>query len=275
MDRTRTSESSRERTDEAESVEYIDPMPPPRAEPADEAPPVVLSVEKLNVFYGGIHAVKDVSLDVRRGEVTTLIGSNGAGKSTTLKAICGLLRPTSGLISFGGRSIVGVPVHEIVRSGLVLCPEGRRIFPDLTVDENLDLGAYHRQDAPATKKDMAHIRDLFPILKERATQLAGTLSGGEQQMLAIGRALMAKPKLLMLDEPSLGLAPILVSKIFSAIKHLKDEHITILLVEQNARQALEIADRAYVLETGKMVNQGHAKDLANDPHIIHAYLGGQ
>jgi branched-chain amino acid transport system ATP-binding protein len=234
----------------------------------------MLKVDALNVYYGGIHAVKNVSLEVRRGELTTLIGTNGAGKSTTLKAICGLLRPASGSIWFNGQPITGAPVHEIVQRGLVLCPEGRRLFPELTVDENLGLGAYHRNAAADVQRDMAHMREMFPVLKERARQLAGTLSGGEQQMLAIARALMAKPELLMLDEPSLGLAPILVSKIFGKLKELKQQHVTILLVEQNARQALKIADRAYVLETGKVVKEGPARELASDPHVINAYLGG-
>jgi branched-chain amino acid transport system ATP-binding protein len=235
---------------------------------------VVLSVEKLNVFYGGIHAVKDLSLEARRGELTTLIGANGAGKTTTLEAILGLLPAASGKVRFNGREIRGAPVHENVKNGLVLCPEGRRIFPDLTVNENLDLGAYQRHDRAAVRADLGRMREMFPVLRERANQLAGTLSGGEQQMLAMARALMARPKLLMLDEPSLGLAPILVSKIFDILRELRQQHVTILLVEQNARQALEIADRAYVLETGKVVKTGPARDLAADQHIINAYLGG-
>jgi branched-chain amino acid transport system ATP-binding protein len=235
--------------------------------------PVLLRVDNMDVHYGGIHAVKGLSLEARRGELTTLIGANGAGKTTTLKAICGLLRPTAGTIVFDGEPIGGSTPDANVRRGLVLCPEGRRIFPDLTVDENLDLGAYTRKDRSAVRDDVVKMHDMFPILKERATQLAGTLSGGEQQMLAIARALMGRPRLLMLDEPSLGLAPLLVDRIFSTLKDLKTAHVTILLVEQNARQALEIADQAYVLETGRVVNKGPAKNLVNDPHIMKAYLG--
>lgn len=239
-----------------------------------QGPPVVLKVSSINVFYGGIHAVKNVSLEVRRGELTTLIGANGAGKTTTLEAILGLLPIATGEVTFCGESILGRPVHENVRNGLVLCPEGRRIFPDLTVDENLDLGAYHRRSHAETKEDLGRVREMFPVLRERASQMAGTLSGGEQQMLAIARALMSRPKLLMLDEPSLGLAPILVSRIFGALRDLKRRHVTILLVEQNARQALEIADNAYVLETGKVVKTGTGRELASDPHVVNAYLGG-
>lgn len=234
----------------------------------------MLKVSGIDVFYGGIHAVKHVNLDVRQGELTTLIGANGAGKTTTLKAICGLLRPANGSIVFNGDAITGSAPHENVERGLVLCPEGRRIFPDLTVDENLDLGAYRRHDRQAVKEDVRKMHDMFPILRERQSQLAGTLSGGEQQMLAIARSLMSRPKLLMLDEPSLGLAPILVSRIFHVLKELKQQHVTILLVEQNARQALEIADRAYVLETGRVVREGIAREMVSDPHIVKAYLGG-
>ncbi|MCY3021546.1 MAG: ABC transporter ATP-binding protein [Planctomycetota bacterium] len=234
----------------------------------------MLKVESLNVYYGGIHAVRNISLEVRRGELTTLIGANGAGKTTTLEALCGLLRPASGRILFNGEDIAGSPTHENVRRGLVLCPEGRRIFPDLTVEENLDLGAYNRHDHAGIRADLRRMEEMFPVLRERAKQMAGTLSGGEQQMLAIARALMARPKVLMLDEPSLGLAPILVTRIFDVLKELKRQHVTILLVEQNARQALEIADRAYVLETGRVVKTGPAKELAADPHVINAYLGG-
>ena len=236
--------------------------------------PDVLTVSKLNAYYGVIHAVKDISIKVKRGQLTTLIGANGAGKSTTLKAICGLLKPGSGSVMFNGIEIAGVPAHINVRHGVVLCPEGRRIFPDLTVDENLDLGAYNRCDHGSVKEDVRKMHDMFPILKERASQMAGNLSGGEQQMLAIARALMSRPKLLMLDEPSLGLAPLLVKRIFNVLKELKTQHITILLVEQNARQALEIADYAYVLETGRIVNEGPAQVLASDPQILNAYLGG-
>jgi branched-chain amino acid transport system ATP-binding protein len=247
-----------------------DPAPPP---PTPHSP-IMLKVTGLNVHYGGIHAVHDVSLEVRRGELTTLIGANGAGKTTTLKAISGMRAPTTGVITFNGENIAGRKAHANVAAGLVLCPEGRRIFPDLTVDENLDLGAYIRTDHAAIKDDVKKMHAMFPILKERANQMAGTLSGGEQQMLAIGRALMSRPKLLMLDEPSLGLAPLLVNRIFSVLRELKNQHVTILLVEQNARQALEIADRAYVLETGRVVKEGPAAGLVSDEHVQKAYLGG-
>jgi branched-chain amino acid transport system ATP-binding protein len=236
--------------------------------------PILLKVDNVDVHYGGIHAVKNISLEARRGELTALIGANGAGKTTTLKAICGLQHPTRGSIVFDGRDITGSKPNENVGRGLVLCPEGRQIFPDLSVDENLDLGAYQRRDRSGIREDLKKMHDMFPILKERASQMAGTLSGGEQQMLAIARALMARPKLLMLDEPSLGLAPLLIARIFNTLKELKSQHVTLLLVEQNARQALEIADWAYVLETGKIVKYGPAKDLANDPQIMEAYLGG-
>ena len=236
--------------------------------------PVMLSVQAMDVHYGGIHAVKKLSIEARQGQLTALIGANGAGKTTTLKAICGLLRPSAGTVTFDGKEITGSAPNINVQRGLVLCPEGRHIFPDLTVDENLDLGAYTRHDRAGIREDIQRMHDMFPILRERATQMAGTLSGGEQQMLAIARALMARPKLLMLDEPSLGLAPLLVSRIFSVLKDLKSSHVTILLVEQNARKALEIADQAYVLETGRVVNQGPAGQLARDPHIMQAYLGG-
>ncbi|HEY3319144.1 MAG TPA: ABC transporter ATP-binding protein [Planctomycetota bacterium] len=235
--------------------------------------PIMLEAASLNVYYGGIHAVKNVSLQVRRGELTAIIGANGAGKSTTLKTIIGLMRPVSGTITFEGQNITGRAPHENVSHGLVLCPEGRRIFPDMTVSENLALGAYSRTDPAGVKDDIARMQSMFPILRERAPQLAGTLSGGEQQMLAIARALMSRPKLLMLDEPSLGLAPLLVSRIFGVLKELKQQHVTILLVEQNARQALEIADRAYVLETGDIAKEGPARDLISDEHVVKAYLG--
>ncbi len=233
----------------------------------------LLTISDLNVYYGGIHAVKNVSIEIRRGELTALIGANGAGKSTTLKTIAGLLRPHSGAVVFDGQNVVGLPAHENVARGLVLCPEGRRIFPDMTVLENLALGAFTRRDTGGIRDDMARMQAMFPILAERAGQQAGTLSGGEQQMLAIARALMSRPKLLMLDEPSLGLAPILVSRIFSVLTELKRQHVTILLVEQNARQALEIADRAYVIEIGGIVKEGAGRDLAADEGVIKAYLG--
>ena len=233
----------------------------------------MLDVQNIDVFYGGIHAIKKVSLAVRRGQLTALIGANGAGKTTALKAICGLQPPRDGMVVFDGQNITGSPPHVCVKRGLVLCPEGRRIFPDLTVDENLALGAYTRNDSEISS-DMKLMHEMFPILKERAGQSAGTLSGGEQQMLALARALMSRPKLLMLDEPSLGLAPLIVDRIFGVLKDLKARRVTILLVEQNARQALEIADQAYVLETGRVVNQGDPKKLLCDDTIMKAYLGG-
>lgn len=235
---------------------------------------IALQVDSLQLFYGGIHAVKELSLVVKRGQLTTLIGANGAGKTTTLKGICGLHKPTSGRVLFDGEEITGQPPHLNLRRGLVLCPEGRRIFPDLTVDENLDLGAFTRADRATIATDIAKMHETFPILKERATQRAGTLSGGEQQMLAIARALMSRPKVLMLDEPSLGLAPLIVSRIFKILWELKQQGITILLVEQNARQALDVADHAYVLETGRVIKSGPAAELKHDAHIMHAYLGG-
>jgi branched-chain amino acid transport system ATP-binding protein len=235
---------------------------------------IALQVDSLQLFYGGIHAVKELSLVVKRGQLTTLIGANGAGKTTTLKGICGLHKPTSGRVLFDGEEITGQAPHLNLRRGLVLCPEGRRIFPDLTVDENLDLGAFTRADRATIATDIAKMHETFPILKERATQRAGTLSGGEQQMLAIARALMSRPKVLMLDEPSLGLAPLIVSRIFKILRELKKQGITILLVEQNARQALDVADHAYVLETGRVMKSGPAAELKHDAHIMQAYLGG-
>jgi branched-chain amino acid transport system ATP-binding protein len=234
----------------------------------------VLQVEGIDVFYGGIQALRGVGLEVHKGELVALIGANGAGKSTTLKTIMGILAPRAGKVLFEGRKITGRSPHENVRDGLALCPEGRRIFPNLTVDENLDLGAYVRGDAAAIRSDIELMRKTFPILLERARQFAGTLSGGEQQMLAMARALMSRPKLLMLDEPSLGLAPKLVDRIFDVLKNLKAQGVTILLVEQNARQALDVADRGYVLETGKVVKTGPARELAGDPAVRKAYLGG-
>ncbi|HLX61078.1 MAG TPA: ABC transporter ATP-binding protein [Planctomycetota bacterium] len=233
----------------------------------------MLDVQGIDVHYGGIHAIKNVSLTVKRGELTALIGANGAGKTTTLKAICGIQPPSNGAVIFDRQNIAGSPAHLNVARGLVLCPEGRRIFPDLTVDENLALGAYTRNDK-GIASDIKKMREMFPILSERAAQSAGTLSGGEQQMLAIARALMARPKLLMLDEPSLGLAPLIVERIFGVLKELKQQRVTILLVEQNARQALEIADQAYVLETGRVVQEGDPKKLLRDDSIMKAYLGG-
>lgn len=236
--------------------------------------PVLLSVNDIHVSYGAIAAVKGLSLEVREGEIVTLIGSNGAGKSTTLRTISGLLTPKSGSITFGGEDITGMPGHEVVAKGICQSPEGRRIFPRMTVEENLDLGAFLRKDNAAIKADREMVLDLFPRLKERISQKAGTMSGGEQQMLAVGRALMGKPKLLILDEPSMGLAPVLVDLIFETIAKIRDNGTTVLLVEQNALAALRIADHAYVLESGHLSLEGDAKELATDQRVINAYLGG-
>ena len=233
----------------------------------------MLCVEDLNVYYGSIHAIKGISFQVEQGEIVTLIGANGAGKSTTLNAVAGLLKPKSGTISFQDEKLNGVAAHKIVGKGLALCPEGRRVFLQMTVQENLEMGAYTRPNSEIAAS-IADIYARFPRLKERYRQVAGTLSGGEQQMLAMGRAMMSKPKLLMLDEPSLGLAPILVEQIFSIIQELHKAGTTILLVEQNAQMALSVADRAYVLETGTISMEGNAKALLNDERVQKAYLGG-
>ena len=233
----------------------------------------ILSVENLNVYYGGIHALKGVSFSVRKGEVVSLIGSNGAGKTTTLRAISGIL-PYKGSVKLDGRSLGGMAAHEIVKLGVAHSPEGRGVFPNLTVMENLEMGAYIRNDTVGIARDLENCFKLFPRLKERVEQKAGTLSGGEQQMLAISRALMAKPKLLMLDEPSLGLAPIIVAQIFDIIRQVNKDGVTILLVEQNARMALEISTRAYVVETGKITLDGKGSELLNDRRVIDSYLGG-
>ena len=233
----------------------------------------MLKVEDLHVYYGSIHAIKGISFEVSEGEIVTLIGANGAGKSTTLNTISGLLKPRSGSVSFEDHNIVGVPAHKIVSHGMALCPEGRRVFLQMTVQENLEMGGYTRP-AAEIENSLADVYERFPRLKERYRQTAGTLSGGEQQMLAMGRALMSKPKLLMLDEPSMGLAPILVEQIFDIIKELHKADTTILLVEQNAQMALSIADRAYVLETGTVSMSGSAKELLNDERVQKAYLGG-
>jgi len=233
----------------------------------------MLEVKGLNVFYGGIHALKGASLKVEKGKIATLIGSNGAGKSTTLRTITGLVTPKNGEIKFLGSSIVGKPVHEIVKAGIAMVPEGRRVFSNLTVYENLLIGGYNRNDEKGIKDDLEWIFFIFPRLSERAKQLAGTLSGGEQQMLALGRALMSRPKLLMMDEPSLGLAPQLVVEVFEIIKKIHQEGTTILLVEQNAVAALEVADYAYVLETGKITLEGKGEDLLKDERVKKAYLG--
>lgn len=233
----------------------------------------MLEVRGLNVFYGSIHAVKDVSFEVREGEIVTLIGANGAGKSTTLNTIAGILKAKSGSIEFEGESLVGMPAHRTVYKGIALCPEGRRVFADMTVRENLDMGAFIRTDEER-RAMRQEVYERFPRLKERRTQLAGTLSGGEQQMLAMGRALMSKPKLMMLDEPSMGLAPILVAEIFDIIKSLNEAGTTVLLVEQNASKALSIADRGYVLEVGRVSKTGSGAELLHDDDVRRAYLGG-
>lgn len=235
----------------------------------------LLSLIDLQVYYGNIHALKGVSLHVERGEVVTIIGANGAGKSTTLKTISGLLKPRSGKVIHEGQRIDGVAAESLVARGIVQSPEGRRIFANLTVNENLDMGAYLRRDRPGVERDRERVFSLFPRLAERRRQRAGTMSGGEQQMLAIGRALMSKPRVLLLDEPSLGLAPVLVRQIFEVIGQLnREEGLTILLVEQNAAVALKTAHRAYVLETGRVVMQGDAAELADNPEVQAAYLGG-
>ena len=233
----------------------------------------ILKVEDINVYYGSIHAIKGVSFEVNEGEIVTLIGANGAGKSTTLNTISGLLHSKTGSISFMGENLGKFPCHKIVSKGLALVPEGRRVFLQMTVQENLEMGAY-TQGGKSMDADLERVYEQFPRLKERFKQVAGTLSGGEQQMLAMGRALMSHPKLLMLDEPSMGLAPILVEQIFEIIENLHKAGTTILLVEQNAQAALSVADRGYVLETGKVVTTGTGRELLESPAIKKAYLGG-
>lgn len=233
----------------------------------------LLKVDNLHVYYGSIHAIKGVSFEVNEGEIVTLIGANGAGKSTTLNTIAGLLKPHSGSIMLHDQNIVGVPADKIVSKGMALCPEGRRIFLQMTVLENLEMGGYTRPNSEL-EESIENVYDHFPRLKERYKQVAGTLSGGEQQMLAMGRALMSHPKLLMLDEPSMGLAPILVEQIFGIIRELHASGTTILLVEQNAQAALEVADRAYVLETGRIVLSGTGAELMASDQVQKAYLGG-
>ncbi|WP_425805888.1 ABC transporter ATP-binding protein [Desulfitobacterium sp. Sab5] len=234
----------------------------------------MLVLENVNVYYGAIHALKGISMEVNEGEIVTLIGSNGAGKSTSLKTISGLLRPKEGTIKFNGADLTQIQPQAIVSQGISQVPEGRHVFTNMTVLENLELGAYLRKDKAEIKKDIEKVYTLFPRLKERKGQLSGTLSGGEQQMLAMGRALMSQPKLLLLDEPSMGLAPILVKQIFSIIQEINKTGTTVLLVEQNAHMALSIADRAYVLETGKIVLSGKANELASSKEVQKAYLGG-
>ncbi|MFM1655399.1 ABC transporter ATP-binding protein [Brevibacillus sp. B_LB10_24] len=233
----------------------------------------MLRIEKLNVSYGSIHAVRDVSLEVNQGEVVTLIGSNGAGKTTTLNAICGVI-PSKGSIRYQNKEINGLPTHQIVKEGIVMVPEGRRVFPKLSVANNLQMGAYSRKATKSElQEDLHMVYELFPRLAERKSQMAGTMSGGEQQMLAIGRALMANPKLLILDEPSMGLAPIVVKGIFETIRRIKQQGLTILLIEQNAAMALSVADRGYVLEHGEIGFHDTAENLRNQDIVKKAYLG--
>jgi branched-chain amino acid transport system ATP-binding protein len=233
----------------------------------------MLTIENLDVRYGGIRAVQGISINVDEGKIISLIGANGAGKSTTLKSVMGLARAFSGTISFDGTELMKMQTKDIVKSGVVLVPEGRRIFPNLSVRENLLLGAYARKDKPGIAKDMDRVYVLFPRLKERLHQRAGTLSGGEQQMLAVGRALMSKPRLLLMDEPSLGLAPLIVKEIFNIIKEINQGGVTVLLVEQNAKAALEVADFGYVLETGRIILSGTGRDLLENEQVKKAYLG--
>lgn len=232
----------------------------------------LLEVKNIKVYYGNINAIKDISFEVNEGEIVTLIGANGAGKSSILNTVAGLIKPKSGEIIFDGQGIIGIPAHKIVSKGMALCPEGRRIFQQLSVKENLEMGSYTRP-ANEVSESIEKVYELFPRLKERYKQIAGTLSGGEQQMLAMGRALMSKPRLMMLDEPSMGLAPILVEQIFDIINNLHKSGTTILLVEQNAQMALSIADRGYVMETGRIVTGGTGKELLRDDVVKKAYLG--
>lgn len=235
----------------------------------------ILDVNDLNVYYGGIHAIKNISFNIKKGEIVSLIGANGAGKTSTLHAISGLVPIKSGEISLNGENVTNIEAHKLVSLGMAHVPEGRRIFTELTVLENLEMGAYTRNDTEQIKEDINHMFTLFPRLAERKKQLAGTMSGGEQQMLAMARALMSSPSLLLLDEPSMGLAPLLVQEIFNIIERInKEENVTILLVEQNANMALSIADRGYVLETGKIILEGTGKELLTNPDIKKAYLGG-
>lgn len=234
----------------------------------------MLKVEDINVYYGAIHAIKGISIEVNDGEIVALIGSNGAGKSTTMRTISGLMRPKTGKVTMDGVDLTNVPAHKIVGMGLCQVPEGRHVFANMTVLENLELGAYLRNDKDGIAKDMEEVFEKFPRLRERKDQIAGTLSGGEQQMLAMGRALMSRPKILLLDEPSMGLAPLLVKEIFNIIKEINASGTTILLVEQNANMALSIADKAYVLETGRITLSGTAKELASSEEVRKAYLGG-
>lgn len=234
----------------------------------------MLKVDNIDVYYGAIHAIKGISIEVPKGEIVTLVGSNGAGKSTTLRTISGLMKPKNGTILFEDKNIVGVPAHKIVGMGLCQVPEGRHVFANMSVMENLELGAYLRNDKDGISRDLEDVFKKFPRLLERKDQISGTLSGGEQQMLAMGRALMSRPRLLLLDEPSMGLAPLLVKEIFNIIKEINESGTTVLLVEQNANMALSIADKAYVLETGRIALAGTAQELASSEAVRKAYLGG-
>ncbi|MDN5844274.1 MAG: ABC transporter ATP-binding protein [Alcaligenaceae bacterium] len=233
----------------------------------------LLDISMLSVSYGGIRAVKEISLGVGHGELVCLIGANGAGKSTTLRAICGLAPVAGGQVTYDGRPIAGRPVHERVREGLVMVPEGRGIFGRLTIEENLNMGGYTRRDTAETRATIEHVFELFPRLAERRRQSAGTLSGGEQQMLAMGRAMVSKPRLLLLDEPSMGLAPLMVEKVFEVMRAVAAEGVTILLIEQNARLALEVSQRGYVMESGRIILDGPSGQLLDDPKVRAAYLG--
>ena len=233
----------------------------------------MLKIDNLVVAYGGIEALKGISLEVEEGKIITLIGANGAGKSTTLRSIMGLVKPKQGTITYLGKNLLEMKTQNMVSHGITLVPEGRRIFPNLSVLENLKVGAFARNDEKGIKEDMEWVYDLFPILKERSWQVAGTLSGGEQQMLAVGRALMSRPKLMMMDEPSLGLAPLIVKNIFNIIKEVNKQGVTILLIEQNANAALHIADLGYVMETGRIILKGTGAELLKNPDVRKAYLG--
>jgi branched-chain amino acid transport system ATP-binding protein len=234
----------------------------------------LLTLDNVHTYYGNIHALKGISITVDEGEIVTIIGANGAGKSTTLKTISGLLYPRQGKVYLGDKDLTKFKAHEIVQMGVIHVPEGRRVFSRLTVMENLEMGAFTRKDKSGVQQDLERVFELFPRLKERRSQVAGTLSGGEQQMLAMGRALMSNPRILLLDEPSMGLAPVLVDLIFDTIRELNEQGMTILLVEQNALLALDVADRGYVLETGVIALAGDAKELANNPQVKEVYLGG-
>ncbi|RZL09885.1 MAG: ABC transporter ATP-binding protein [Rubrivivax sp.] len=239
----------------------------------DSSAPVVLATRDLSVSYGGIQAVKQLSIELRAGELVSLIGANGAGKTTTLKAICGLLQPSGGQVDYLGDAVAGQGPWRLVERGLVMVPEGRGIFTRMSIDENLRMGAYLRRDKKAIEDDLASVYARFPRLKERYRQLAGTLSGGEQQMVAMGRALLARPQVLLLDEPSMGLSPIMVDTIFEVVRDVSKQGVTVLLVEQNAQRALEMADRAYVMDSGEMVLAGPARELLGNPQVQEAYLG--